>query len=232
MVRRAALLFCGMVLMSGHAWADLGVAGRHSSPQAGVAAKQQGPRAGDGVAAAELEQLPRAPATDEAVKEEAWRPGRPHVTSTTEPARRWYGLPTLVIDVSAVTLLAAGATRSKDALGPLSMALGIGGYLVGGPIVHASHGNWGRGAASVLLRAGLPLATAIVGGGSCSQDSGRCAEELLQLAAIGAFSAVALDLALLHWKPRKDPKPQGLGSVVPQLELDRSSVRLGARGSF
>ena len=85
-------------------------------------------------------------------------------------AREWYGLPTLVIDVAALGVFVGGvlaADHHSDASGPLVLA-GLGGYVVGGPIVHLTQHRVGMMFASLGLRVGAPLAGmgfgAIVGG--------------------------------------------------------------------
>jgi hypothetical protein len=72
------------------------------------------------------------------------------------PARaeeEWYGGEVLAADAIGWALIIGGATA--DAW-PVS-ALGVGGVLLGGPIIHAAHDNYGRAGISLGLRIGGPL---------------------------------------------------------------------------
>jgi hypothetical protein len=137
----------------------------------------------------------------------------------------------LILDGTAAALIALGSAMPKDALGAL-IAVGSATYLLGGPIVHAARGNWGRSAGSLLLRAGTPLAGAVLGASFCVPDSGDCIEGVLALATIGMLTAAALDLSLLHWEPLPAPKPTASGTITPQLTFDRQSLTLGAATTF
>jgi hypothetical protein len=175
-----------------------------------------------------------APALEpsEPEEEQSWRPGRPVSPSSRAATRRWYGTPTLIIDAAAATLFTVGGIWMDEGLGPI-IALGVPAYVLGGPIVHASHGNWGRSAGSLLLRAGAPLLGAIFGASMCVRESGDCIEGVITFGAVGMVTAAVLDLSLLHWESSaKAPSPAGLGAFAPQLAFDRHGLRLGAAGSF
>lgn len=123
---------------------------------------------------------------------------------------RWYGWQVLVVD--GVSLLVA-----TPALPPL----GVAGYVLGAPIVHAAHGSWGTAAGSVGLRVGLPLLGAFVG--SEGLDRGSC-RELCVGGVIGAgagiLTAIALDAAALSWE------------TVPVTKQDRDEARARPARSF
>jgi hypothetical protein len=84
---------------------------------------------------------------------------------------RWYGWQTLASDAASIGLIRTGfavGDRSAGSDGSLTatsgfIGLGTAGYLGGAPTVHAFHHNPGRSIASVGLRLGLPLVSAIVG---------------------------------------------------------------------
>jgi len=67
--------------------------------------------------------------------------------------REWYGGEVLAADTIGWALIIGGATA--DAW-PIA-ALGVGGIVLGGPVIHAAHDNYGRAAVSVGLRIGGPL---------------------------------------------------------------------------
>jgi len=72
----------------------------------------------------------------------------------------WYGYQTLASDGAALGLLVAGLTSSERS----GMAwAGVATYALGAPVVHASHGNWGSGGKSLLLRTGSPIVGCAVG---------------------------------------------------------------------
>jgi hypothetical protein len=85
--------------------------------------------------------------------------------------KKWYGMPIVVTDIAALGIFVAGmvaADHGSD-IGSGIMLVGVGAYVLGGPIVHLTEHNVGKGFASLGLRVGAPLAGAltgaIVGGG-------------------------------------------------------------------
>ena len=70
--------------------------------------------------------------------------------------RVWYGWQTLATDASSLAplvLMAAMDGGGAEVFVPLA----LGTYVLGGPIVHAAHGNWGRAVGSLSLRIGAPI---------------------------------------------------------------------------
>lgn len=125
--------------------------------------------------------------------------GSPEATAPPRPSdapplprrmkRRSYGYQTLLSDVFAGLLLAAG--HGDDTV----YAVGLGIYLGGGPLIHALHGHEGKAVGSLALRGAGPLL--IVAG---SQSTGTSSDDDVGLIALGVLAipaAVVLDAAAL-----------------------------------
>lgn len=142
----------------------------------------------------------------------------PREVPTTAPATEWYGWQILIADGTMLGL--AAATRSGGALY---------GWLGTGALVHWTHGNVGRGLASIGLRASLPLLGAYIGihsAGDCHSDWCGFGEGLLG-GFLGLATAEVLDVSLLGREPaRRGP------TISPVVRADDSSVRLGLAGQF
>jgi hypothetical protein len=129
---------------------------------------------------------------------------------------RWYGWQTLIVD-SGTLLLTAVAAGSGGGGG---QTVFLSGYLLGGPIVHAAHGNWAKAGGSLALRAGLPVAGAYLGAGAqnCSQSGGDMCGlgGALTGIAVGGLAAIVIDAALLAH------------DTVPTSErrVDKASIRI------
>ncbi len=144
-----------------------------------------------------------------------------------------YGYQIALADGAAI---AAGlATENGGAM--------IGLYLAGGPIIHFSHGQVGRGFLSLGLRVGLPYLGAIVGAAvgesNCQgvDDEWFCGVgELLLGGALGAVAASVIDWTVLAKKTTTMERESlfQVGSVRanPNLGVTRGGVSLGLSGSF
>jgi hypothetical protein len=75
----------------------------------------------------------------------------------------WYGWQTLTADAASIALaglsLASDGRGSEQAFGVTAVSA----FVLGAPIIHAAHGNWGRGAGSLGLRVGMPALGLVVG---------------------------------------------------------------------
>lgn len=229
---RTWLLSVGICAISSAGWAQDGggVAPQNRAPAAPVAAQQQDIRVGDVILAPAVEPWP-SDADAPTEQEEAWRPGnpQPHLGRERASTRRWYGLPTLLLDAGSAGLIGVGAIAPKSDAGIL-MGVGALTYVAGGPVVHLMNQHWWRFGGSLLLRGGLPIATTLLVAQGCI-GMGDCADNVVTGLVLGSVAASVIDLSLLHWEA-KEPKPQSSGSFVPQLALDRRSVLFGASGSF
>jgi hypothetical protein len=111
------------------------------------------------------------------------------------------------------------------------MALGT--YLLGAPIVHATHHRPGRAAGSLALRAGLPILGIAIGlksvhtcnGDVC--DEGPGAAPILGMVA-GMIAASVIDTAFLA----KGDEAPTRASWTPTIAARRESVSLGIAASF
>jgi len=147
----------------------------------------------------------------------------PGLESTTE----WYGWQTLVTDGAAITFLAM-ATQARDTAPYLEASAAT--YLLGGPIVHAGHGNWGRAAGSLALRATLPFFGGLTGAAlaQCRQGQWLCGVAETSLGTLlGISTAMALDWGVLAWEPATKPPP-----LVPVVRVGHNQTWAGVTGTF
>jgi hypothetical protein len=139
---------------------------------------------------------------------------------------RWYGWQTFVADAGALGFaalaLGTSSANGSDAAAFVPLAVGGGSYLLGGPIVHAAHGHWGKAGGSLALRVGLPLlgwaAGYALSGDSCRREyaydhEGCPFENAAYGLILGAVSAMILDAVLLG-RERVDDGARGAPSVA------------------
>ena len=156
-----------------------------------------------------------------------------------ETVTRSYGLQILAVDAAVVA--GSIAAESGEVL--------VGGYLLGGPLVHAANGNGGRVLASVGLRIALPLGGGLVG---AAIGESRCARsedpeflcglgEVAGGLLVGMAAATIVDSAVLARKQVEVPgaaPPAGLVrvggvSATPDLGVGpQGAVSLGLSGTF
>lgn len=123
--------------------------------------------------------------------------------------RRWYGWQTLIADgasLLAMPTLAATAGNGGEALAYVA----VGGYFLGPPLVHVAHGRPGIAAASLGLRAGLPLGGVVLGAaaqGDCRGDFCAFGGALIG-AALGVLAAITLDAAALSYEKVHDEEDE------------------------
>ncbi|HEY5452510.1 MAG TPA: hypothetical protein VIQ54_27325 [Polyangia bacterium] len=89
---------------------------------------------------------------------QVYAPAKPETPQTT-----WYGWQTLIADGAAAGLLGLTLLSSDGNGANVLGTLSFGTYLLGGPIVHWSHGHGWTGFGSLAARVGLPLGGALVG---------------------------------------------------------------------
>lgn len=163
------------------------------------------------------------------------------------PAKsHWYGWQTLITDGASLALLTAAAgTKSGDATGSLVALSGLT-YALGGPIVHWSHGNGLKGAASLGLRVGIPVVLAGLGYGLGTLAYGN---ENYGGAVFGALgfvlgfpAAIAIDAAAIAREdvPDEDEAatqakltpPRPMFQLRPDVQTSKSGAQLGVRGTW
>lgn len=155
-----------------------------------------------------------------------------------EPAREWYGYQTLLVDIAGIGMGVGAAGGGY----PLAIT-GLATYLVGGPIVHAAHGNGAKVAIDIGVRLGAPTAGAITGGliacaGGCRGDFGALAGVAGGLfgAGIGAVTAIVIDAAVLAREPAErratEAKWDGKPVVRPEVSSLPGGGAVGLSGAF
>lgn len=138
--------------------------------------------------------------------------------ASAEPAKprtdsKWYGWQILIVDGAVIssTLLLAAAAADNDDVGGVAAAAFFTGYTLGGPIVHWSNGQLGRGFASLGLRVGAPLVAGLTGAALGAASSSGCSDpywcDSSEVAVgaglgvlVGGIAAVAIDSAVLARK--------------------------------
>lgn len=160
-----------------------------------------------------------------AARDEATAPPPPAEENRARPT--WYGWQTLLADGASI------------AVTPAVPLVGLGGYVLGGPIVHLAHGRVGAALGSLGLRVGAPIA----GGTAAYLIQGKCRGDFCGVApllgaGVGLISAIALDSALLARAPgeetpraeRRDAKaPRFVPSAGPRRE---GGFDVGLTGTF
>jgi hypothetical protein len=123
-------------------------------------------------------------------------------TSYARAEERWYGYQVLATDLGGWALVTGGVMAEL----PPMWLTGVGALLLGGPLVHAAHGNHGSAAASLGLRVGGPLLGAAGGaalssafGGSGGESGAGRTINLFLFSAVGAMvgyvAAATIDIA-------------------------------------
>lgn len=132
----------------------------------------------------------------------------------------------------ALTFLLADALvapHASDGQRTTLASMGLGTYLLGGPVVHAAHGNWGRALGSLGLRSGAPILGAVLGVGleDC-KGSDACG---LAGAAVGVTlgmgAAIAIDAAVLAHEEVPEES-----AVKPVVSTGKNGTWLGLAGTF
>jgi hypothetical protein len=160
----------------------------------------------------------------------------------------WYGWQVLLADGSWLVLGPALGSSNKTA--EIGATISVGGYLLGGPIVHAAHGNPGAALGSLGLRLALPLGGGLLGGtlgyavfnGSKSQiDYGGLYGfyfGFLVGGAVGMITAVVCDVAALSNEKvtvtaPAQAKRKGPGfRIFPTANLGVREQTVGVQGTF
>lgn len=142
---------------------------------------------------------------------------------------RWYGWQTLLTDGAALTFLFAVATADRASTEEAFVAASVGTYLLGGPIVHAGHGNWGRAVGSLGLRVGAPMLGAGVGSAleDCSGGDFCGLAGAVFGGAVGLLAAVTIDSAAIARDPVRETAP-----IVPVVRTGKNGTWVGVSGRF
>jgi len=164
---------------------------------------------------------------------DSWQPA-PTSSQTEDRVTKRYGIQILLMDAGVITT--AIATEQG--------AVFVGGYLLGGPLVHVANGNPKQAVGSLLLRAGLPTGGILLGAIAAESHCEHSDEMFCGLGEIaagmlvGMVTATVIDAAVLAKKTTKverDPALFSVGSVAanPDVRVTREgSVTLGFTGRF
>jgi hypothetical protein len=172
----------------------------------------------------------------------------PYRSSFPPPAppsvKYWYGWQTLTSFGVSTTLLVTSFAVSAAPL-VITLPLSIGGFVLGGPIVHWANGNTAKGFISLGMTlggsaVGTAIAAAAICAGGCSGDSGGLA--FFSGGAIGGGVAVLvstiLDVSLLAYGQRQAPLDQAAArqqrpiALLPTLDIRRDRTTVGLMGTF
>ena len=130
----------------------------------------------------------------------------------TRSVSHWYGWQTLATDGASVVvaLLGVAVSDGSERLGQGMGYTALLGYALGGPVVHAVHGNPGRAIGSLALRGGLPLAAGYAGSAleDCPDDADFCGlGGALLGGTLGVLGAILIDAAALGREERIEARP-------------------------
>ena len=176
-----------------------------------------------------------APAAKSATEQPSAAPRKQHT--------HWYGWQTLIVDGLSLVVVPVVAAKSESSAGA---ALAVGGYVLGGPIVHWAHGEVARGFGSLGLRVGLPVVGAL--GGALAEGAGSNCRSYCGLAgglvggAFGVLAALVIDPAVLAYErvddepsvARSKPAPARSNVALSPLAAPRKEggFDLGLGGTF
>lgn len=121
---------------------------------------------------------------------------------------QWYGWQTLIVDGAWIL----GGTPVSAASPGAGAALILGGYFLGGPIVHWAHGQVGRGFADFGIRVGAPIVLSLLGYAALHKGNGNDfdgAAGAVIGAALGIIGAIVIDASVLAYEPGDDDDDDG-----------------------
>jgi hypothetical protein len=143
-----------------------------------------------------------------------------------------YGASVFISDALAAGLLIGGASESSSTVAGLGFLL----YALGGPVVHAANGEPGRAFASLGLRAGVPIAGAMLGyglgRGTCNSSSSCFGAAILGGLGLfgGAVAASVIDGAVLA--KRQVTEEVQAARITPHVAIDSTGAQGGVAGTF
>jgi hypothetical protein len=147
----------------------------------------------------------------------------------------WYGSRLMLADGASLALGFAGAVTST---GPVALT-GLGGMVLGAPVVHLVEGQRGRALGSLGLRLVLPIAGGALAawseergnkGGECNCMGGALA--FVGGMALGMGVAMVVDAAFLGWRYQPATTRQTSVSVIPSFALAPGGGSVGLAGRF
>ena len=163
--------------------------------------------------------------------------------STSSPAptpaassRRWYGWQTLVTDgafVSFYVLARAGGWTMDDTAQGVGILAGLFGMLLGTPTIHAAHGNWGLGLASLLMRVVAFLGAGAIGSAVGDPDEFAAQVAFWATLGIGFAAVMTVDAVVFGWDDPESDAPSSSGlRLEPMVAARGNGVTLGIGGVY
>lgn len=160
----------------------------------------------------------------------------PAAVAWSEGSTPWYGWQTLLTDSASVAFFVVAAEEGSSGV----FFAGLGTYLLGGPIVHAAHGEGRKAGMSFGLRLASPLLSAgtgyLIGDLACSDTSKNrefpCPAVFALAGYLAGFVfASVLDASVLA---RQSESHSSRGTVrwVPSIAIDQAGAHLGLLGAF
>lgn len=149
-----------------------------------------------------------------------------------EPARKWYGWQTLIVDLSLMEVLLASLVTAHDP--ERASAIYLGGTALAPPAIHLANRQPGKAGISLAIRGGgmLTLYSLLSDGGSHWEEDYTSLLAVFTLFLIHP-AATALDAALFARKPisgtrqaRRGPHLVGLGPMLLPGEGERRTSRM------
>lgn len=176
--------------------------------------------------AAGRDAVPRAPTVVESAQ------GTPAETES-----RWYGWQTLAVAAPSITVTAIATAENSG----IAFA-GLGAFVLGGPVVHASHGNFGRAGASLGMNVALPLLFGALLPKPCT-DTGEagpgrkdCKLDTQRVLPIGVFVgagiATLVDAVFLAKEDVPRAEPRASFRMTPSIATLPGGISLGVDGEF
>jgi hypothetical protein len=154
---------------------------------------------------------------------------------------KWYGWQTLLVDGAALTTSMLLLSVNNDDAHAASAVVGLGGYALGGPIVHWSNGQVGKGFASLGLRVGAPVLGALTGAivllPVSDSDNLASAVGAIFGTIAGTAAAVAIDSAALARKRvtvthDEAKRPTVQWTPTAGYDKKREAFSVGVGGTF
>jgi len=141
----------------------------------------------------------------------------------------------LVIDFLSITSLSVATVMPiESAQQKFLLGAGIGGYALGGPMVHAGHGHVGKAVGSFVLRA-LPPLVMLDGAQTevCNAEGDSCTNDRSVLFLGVAFVPVVMLIdALVIAREEVPARPNSGVQIMPWLEPTTRRFGAGIRGAF